>query len=206
MTAVAPAPDQQPDDRIVPLAHHRPVDALRAEAAVRDLLDALGLDVTSDGLADTPARVARLYEELLTPRPFRATTFDNDAGYDELVLVSDIPVTSLCEHHLLPFRGVAHVGYVPGQRIVGLSKLARLVETFARRPQVQERLTAQVADWLQAHLAPKGVGVVVEAEHLCMSLRGVRAVGARTVTSSLYGLLRDDPSSRQEFLALARAA
>lgn len=206
MTAVAPAPDQQLDDRIVPLAHHRPVDALRAEAAVRDLLDALGLDLTSDGLADTPARVARLYEELLTPRPFRATTFDNDAGYDELVLVSDIPVTSLCEHHLLPFRGVAHVGYVPGQRIVGLSKLARLVETFARRPQVQERLTAQVADWLQAHLAPKGVGVVVEAEHLCMSLRGVRAVGARTVTSSLYGLLRDDPSSRQEFLALARVA
>lgn len=207
MTATAPAPrPQQPDDRIVPFTHHRPVDALRAEAAVRDLLEALGLDLTSDGLADTPARVARLYEELLTPRPFRATTFDNDAGYDELVLVSDIPVTSLCEHHLLPFRGVAHVGYVPGERIVGLSKLARLVETFARRPQVQERLTAQVADWLQAHLAPKGVGVVVEAEHLCMSLRGVRAVGARTVTSSLYGLLRDDPSSRQEFLDLARAA
>ncbi len=207
MTATAPATGpQQADERVVPFTHHRPVDAPRAEAAVRDLLDALGLDLTSDGLADTPARVARLYEELLTPRPFRATTFDNDAGYDELVLVSDIPVTSLCEHHLLPFRGVAHVGYVPGQRIVGLSKLARLVETFARRPQVQERLTAQVADWLESHLAPKGVGVVVEAEHLCMSLRGVRAVGARTVTSSLYGLLRDDPSSRQEFLALARAA
>lgn len=121
-----------------------------------------------------------------------------------MVLVSDIPVVSLCEHHLLPFRGVAHVGYVPDDRIVGLSKLARLVEAFARRPQVQERLTAQVADWLQSHLAPKGVGVVVEAEHLCMSMRGVRAAGARTVTSSLYGLLRDDPSSRQEFLGLAR--
>lgn len=205
MTGLAPATSPNVTaDSAAAIAHHRPVDRARAESAVRDLLDALGLDTTSDGLVDTPARVARMYEELLTPRPFRATTFDNDAGYDELVLVSDIPVTSLCEHHLLPFRGVAHVGYVPDDRIVGLSKLARLVEAFARRPQVQERLTAQVADWIETHLRPKGVGVVVEAEHLCMSMRGVQAVGARTVTSTLYGLLRDDPSSRQEFLDLAR--
>ena len=204
MSTTAPASRTRGGGAATPLPHHRPVDRERAEAAVGELLDALGLDVTSDGLAETPARVARMYEEVLTPHPFRATTFDNDAGYDELVLVSDIPFTSLCEHHLLPFRGVAHVGYVPRDRIVGLSKLARLVEAFARRPQVQERLTTQVADWLEANLSPKGVGVVIAAEHLCMSMRGVRALGARTVTSTLYGLLRADPSSRQEFLDLTR--
>jgi GTP cyclohydrolase I len=139
---------------------------------------------------------------MLTPREFELTTFPNDEGYDELVLAKDIPVQSLCEHHLLPFQGVAHVGYLPGKRILGLSKLARVVELFARDFQVQERLTKQVADWLQDHLDPKGVGVVIEAEHQCMSLRGVRAIGSRTVTSSLQGILRDNQSSRQEFFAL----
>jgi GTP cyclohydrolase I len=139
---------------------------------------------------------------MLRPRDFKLTTFPNDEGYDELVLAKSIPVQSLCEHHLLPFRGVAHVGYLPGERILGLSKLARVVEMFARDLQVQERLTKQVADWLQEHLAPKGVGVVIEAEHLCMSLRGVRAIGALTVTSSLHGLLREEPKTRQEFFAL----
>ncbi|MBW3621748.1 MAG: GTP cyclohydrolase I FolE [Actinobacteria bacterium] len=184
------------------VVHARPVDVERATAAVSELLDALGLDRRTDGLADTPERVARMFRELLTAAPFRPTTFPNDAGYDELVLVSDIPFTSLCEHHLLPFRGRAHVGYLPGDRIVGLSKLARLVDSFARRPQVQERLTAQVADWLRDHLEPRGVGVVIEAEHLCMSVRGVRATGARTVTSTLYGLLRERPAAREEFLQL----
>lgn len=183
--------------------HARPVDIDRATGAVGDLLDALGLDRGSDGLSETPGRVARMFQELLSPQPFRPTTFPNDAGYDELVLVTDIGFTSLCEHHLLPFRGVAHVGYLPGDRIVGLSKLARLVEAFARRPQVQERMTAQIADWMRDTLEPRGVGVVVEAEHLCMSIRGVRADGARTVTSTLYGLLREDPAGRQEFLQLS---
>src|SRR5687767_4288791 len=143
--------------------------------------------------------MARAYAEMFSPRPFDLTTFPNDAGYDELIIARSIPVQSVCEHHLLPFQGVAHVGYLPGSRILGLSKLARVVELFARDLQVQERLTKQVADWLQEHLAPQGVGVVVEAEHLCMSLRGVRAAGSRTVTSALHGLLREDQRSRQEF-------
>ena len=167
-----------------------------------DLLVALGRDPHSAHLAETPRRVANAYAEMLTPREFELTTFPNDEGYDELVLARDIPVQSFCEHHMLPFQGVAHVGYLPGERILGLSKLARVVELFARDLQVQERLTKQVADWLQDQLAPKGVGVVIEAEHLCMSLRGVRALGSRTVTSSLHGMLRDNPSSRQEFFAL----
>jgi GTP cyclohydrolase I len=146
--------------------------------------------------------VALAYEELLTPRPFHPTTFPNDEGYDELVVARDIPFHSLCEHHLLPFSGLAHVGYLPGSRILGLSKLARVVEHFSRRLQVQERLTKQIGDWLTERLDPKGVGVVLEAEHLCMSLRGVQAPGSRTVTSSLHGLLRDDARSRAEFLAL----
>jgi GTP cyclohydrolase I len=147
--------------------------------------------------------VAESYAELLTPPAFELTTFPNDEGYDELVLARSIPVNSLCEHHLLPFHGVAHVGYLPGDRILGLSKLTRVVELFARDLQVQERLTKQVADWLQEHLTPKGVGVVIEAEHLCMSSRGVRAAGSRTVTSALHGLLRDSPISRHEFFALS---
>ncbi|MFE2756947.1 GTP cyclohydrolase I FolE [Actinosynnema sp. NPDC059335] len=179
------------------------VDVEAARRAVADLLVALGRDPESEHLADTPARVAHAYVEMLTPREFDLTTFPNDEGYDELVLVRGIPVQSLCEHHLLPFHGVAHVGYLPGERILGLSKLARVVELFARDLQVQERLTKQVADWLQQHLAPQGVGVVVEAEHMCMALRGVRASGSRTVTSTLHGLLREDARSRQEFFALA---
>jgi GTP cyclohydrolase I len=178
------------------------VDMRRAEKAVADLLSALGVDLAAEGTVGTPARVARAYAELLQPRPFKLTTFPNDEGYDELVLTRDIPFASLCEHHLMPFAGVAHVGYLPGSRILGLSKLARVVEHFARRLQVQERLTAQVASWLDEHLGPKGVGVVIEAEHLCMSLRGVRANGSKTVTSALHGLLRHDPRSRGEFLAL----
>ena len=139
----------------------------------------------------------------LGPAAFDATTFPNDGGYDELVVARAIPFSSLCEHHLLPFVGVAHVGYLPGERIIGLSKLARVVELYARAPQVQERLTTQIARWLQEHLNPKGVGVVLEAEHLCMSLRGVQKQGATTITSALHGLVRDDPRTRQEFLALS---
>jgi GTP cyclohydrolase I len=182
------------------------VDLARAERAVAELLAALGQDPSSEQLLDTPRRVAASYAELLSPAPFTPTTFPNDEGYDELVLAKAIPFSSLCQHHLLPFVGVAHVGYLPADRILGLSKLARVVERFARSLQLQERLTTQVADWLQAKLEPKGVGVVLEAEHLCMTLRGVQATGARTVTSTLRGLLRTDPRSRQEFLALARTA
>jgi GTP cyclohydrolase I len=186
------------------VVHTQPeLDPPAAEAAVYDLLVALGQDPTSAHLVDTPRRVAAAYAELLTPREFELTTFPNDEGYDELVVARDIPVHSLCQHHLLPFTGVAHVAYLPGDRILGLSKLARVVEMFARGLQVQERLTKQVADWLEEQLRPKGVGVVIEAEHLCMSLRGVQARGCRTVTSALHGLLRQDARSRAEFFALA---
>jgi GTP cyclohydrolase IA len=180
----------------------REIDHPGVRRAARDLLLALGADVDSAGLKDTPRRVADAYAELLTPHPFRATTFPNDDGYDELIVARAIPFHSLCMHHLLPFYGVAHVGYLPGQRIIGLSKLARVVELFARDLQIQERLTTQVADWLQRELEPRGVGVVLEAEHLCMSLRGVQTFGAETVTSALHGLIRDDARTRQEFLAL----
>jgi GTP cyclohydrolase I len=181
------------------------VDVPAAERAVEALLRALGQDIDDPHLHDTPRRVVAAYAELLTPRPFSPTTFPNDEGYDELVLARDIPFHSLCQHHLLPFKGVAHVGYLPGEWILGLSKLARVVEHFARRLQVQERLTKQVADWLEVHLAPKGVGVVLEAEHLCMTLRGVQADGSRTVTSALHGLLRHDQRSRAELFALTGA-
>jgi GTP cyclohydrolase I len=181
------------------------IDLPAAERAVADLLVALGRDPATDHLADTPRRVAGAYAELLTPTPFHPTTFPNDEGYDELVVARDIPFESLCEHHLLPFHGVAHVGYLPGAHIVGLSKLARVVEHVARDLQVQERLTKQVADWLEETLARKGIGVVLEAEHLCMSMRGVRAHGSRTVTSTLHGVLRDDARSRSEFFALTGA-
>jgi GTP cyclohydrolase IA len=180
----------------------RRVDLAAAERAARDLLAALGADLDDDGLRETPRRVAAAYAELLTPEPFNLTTFPNDEGYDELVVVRDIPFQSLCMHHLLPFHGVAHVAYLPAERIIGLSKLARIVEHYARDLQVQERLTKQVAACIQAELAPKGVGVVLEAEHLCMSLRGVQKAGAKTVTSALHGLVRDDPRTREEFLSL----
>jgi GTP cyclohydrolase I len=180
------------------------VDVPAAEQAVRALLGALGADVALEQLRDTPRRVAEAYAELLTPRPVELTTFANDEGYDELVVARDIPFHSLCQHHLLPFVGVAHVGYLPADRILGLSKLARVVEGFARALQTQERLTKQVAEWLEDHLRPKGVGVVVEAEHLCMTLRGANARGAKTTTSALTGLVREDARTRQEFLALAQ--
>ena len=155
-------------------------------------------------MTETPRRMAQAYAEMLTSGSFDFTTFANDEGYDELVLVRDIPVRSLCEHHLLPFTGVAHVGYVPADRILGLSKFARTVEFFARRVQTQERLTSQIADHLQQRLAPLGVGVVIEAEHTCMSLRGARALGSSTVTTVVRGRLRDDPADRAEFLAVTR--
>lgn len=178
------------------------IDRVRAELAAADLLEALGVDLSREDIADTPRRVARMYEELLTPRPFNPTTFENDAGYDEMVVVRDIRFTSLCAHHLLPFSGIAHVGYLPGDRIIGLSKLARVVTHFAHNLQVQERLTKQVADWLNDQLHPRGVGVVVRAEHQCMTIRGVQSVGSTTVTSTMHGLLRRNPASREEFLAL----
>ena len=182
------------------------VDLPAAERAVAALLRALGRDPQSPHLTDTPRRVAASYAEMLSGPHFDLTTFPNDEGYNELVLATALPVRSLCEHHLLPFSGVAHIGYLPGDRILGLSKLARVLDLFARDLQVQERLTQQVANWLQEHLDPRGVGVVIEAEHLCMSMRGVRATGARTITSALHGLLRDDARSRGEFFSLARTA
>jgi GTP cyclohydrolase I len=175
---------------------------IEVEAAVRALLVALGQDPDSGHLRETPRRVAAAYGEMLTAKEFEVTTFPNDENYDQLIVARGIPFSSLCEHHLLPFRGVAHLGYIPGDRIVGISKLARVVEKFSRRLQVQERLTKQVADWLQQELSPKGVGVVFEAEHLCMSLRGVRAAGSLTVTSAVHGRMRDEPSARAEFFAL----
>ncbi|HEX7322232.1 MAG TPA: GTP cyclohydrolase I [Mycobacterium sp.] len=178
-------------------------DLSGAEEAAAAFLEALGVSTASEQMRDTPARMARAYAELFTPQPFEPTTFPNDEGYDELVLARGIPLVSVCEHHLLPFTGTACVGYVPGDRILGLSKLARVVEYFASRPQVQERLTKQVADWLTDHLHPRAVGVVIRAEHTCMTLRGVHATGSTTVTSTLLGTLRSDPRFRQEFFSLA---
>ena len=182
----------------------RVVDRPKAERAISELFEAMGVDLSAPDLRDTPRRVAAMYTELLTPRPFNPTTFPNDDGYDELVLAKNIPFTSLCAHHALPFSGVAHVGYLPGERIVGLSKLARIVHYYSHFLQVQERLTKQVADWLDAELKPRGVGVVIEAEHSCMTIRGVQAAGSKTVTSTMYGLLRDRVATRQEFFSLIR--
>ena len=179
------------------------VDMAAAAKAAADFLAALGIDLDEDGLRETPARMARAYAELFDPPPLSLTTFENAEGYDELVIARAIPFRTVCEHHLLPFSGLAHVGYLPGERILGLSKLARLVEHFSARPQTQERLTKQVADRLVECVQPRGAGVVLEAEHTCMTLRGVRAIGATTVTSALLGGLRTDPRSRAEFFALA---
>jgi GTP cyclohydrolase IA len=187
------------------ITHERPAaDPAAAEAAAADLLTALGMDLEDPNLEDTPRRMSHALLEMTSAPDFELTTFPNDEGYDELVLVENIPLQSICEHHMLPFVGVAHIGYLPGDRILGLSKFARMVELHARRPQTQERLTKRIADHLQEQLSPYGVGVVVEAEHTCMSLRGARAPGARTVTSALFGRLRDDPASRSEFLELTR--
>jgi GTP cyclohydrolase IA len=185
-------------------AVERPVDLEAAGRAAADLLTALGIDLEREDRRATPARMARAYAELFAAQPFRLTTFPNDEDYDELVLARAIPFRTVCEHHMLLFSGVAHVGYLPGDRILGLSKLARLVEHFAAQPQTQERLTMQVAKCLDANLRPQGVGVVLEAEHTCMTQRGVRALGATTVTSALLGTLRTDSRSRAEFFALAR--
>jgi GTP cyclohydrolase IA len=187
-------------------AEGRAVDLAAARRAAGELLAALGADPADADLADTPRRMASMYAELLTPQAFAPTTFPNDEGYDELVVACEIPFHSLCRHHLLPFHGVAHVGYLPAERIIGLSKLARVVDLFARDLQVQERLTQQVADWLDRELGAKGVGVVLEAEHMCMTLRGACKPGTRTVTSALRGAVRDDPRTRAEFLSLARRA
>jgi GTP cyclohydrolase IA len=176
--------------------------APNAEAAFELFMNAIGLDTSDEVLRGTPRRVVAAFRELLTPRPFELTTFPNDEGYDEMVFVRSIPFNSLCEHHLLPFFGVAHVAYLPGHRILGLSKIARVVELHSRRVQVQERMTAQIATWLWESLEPKGVGVVVSGVHTCMTLRGVRATGTTTVTSSLRGAFRESPSTRQEFLGL----
>lgn len=201
----------QPDNRLLP-ASRRPritrarpdIDPVAAEAAAADLLAALGLDLDEPNLVETPRRMAQALLEMTSGRDFELTTFPNDEKYDELVLVQNIPVQSVCEHHMLPFVGVAHVGYLPGDSILGLSKFARMVELHAQRPQTQERLTKRIADHLGEQLSPRGVGVVVEAEHTCMSLRGARASGTRTVTAALFGKLRDDPASRAEFLSLTR--
>lgn len=182
------------------------VDLAAAEVAARAFLVALGVSIEGESLARTPHRMAAAYSEMLTARPFDATTFPNDGGYDELVVARSIPFHSVCEHHMLPFIGFAHVGYLPGERILGLSKLARIVERFSRRPQVQERLTTQIASWIEEVLHPRGVGVILEAEHLCMTLRGVQSPGTTTVTSAVHGLLRDDARSRAEFFSLARGA
>ncbi|WP_446666498.1 GTP cyclohydrolase I FolE [Flexivirga sp. B27] len=179
------------------------MDLPAAEEAAGAFLQALGIELDSEHLRATPGRMARAWAEMLTPRPFEMTTFRNEEEYDELVLARDIPFRSICEHHLLPFTGHACVAYLPGERILGLSKLARVVEHFACRPQTQERLTKQVADLLQAELQPKAVGVVMRAEHSCMTLRGVQATGSSTVTSTLLGKLRSDPRSRAEFMSLA---
>lgn len=179
------------------------MDLAAAEQAAADFIAALGVDLDAESLGATPGRMARAYAELFTPRPFDLTTFPNDEGYDELVMCRNLPIRSVCEHHMLPFTGTAHIGYLPGDRIIGLSKLARIAEHFACRPQLQERLTKQIAECLVEHLQPRGVGVVIEAEHSCMTLRGVHATGSATITSTLLGALRDDARSRQEFFALA---
>lgn len=188
----------------------RPIDKPRIEAAVRDILLAVGEDPDREGLRETPRRIAAMYEELfsgLAADPFAELNVGFDEDHHEMIVVRDIPFYALCEHHLLPFHGVAHVGYIPEGRIVGLSKIARLVETLARRPQVQERLTAQVADLLcEGGLRARGAGVVIEAEHLCMTMRGVKKPGSRVVTSAMRGIFREDARTRAEFLSFVEGA
>ena len=185
-----------------------PVTQEEAEAAIRTLIRWAGDDPDREGLRDTPGRVARSYRELFAgydsdPHEYLQRTFNEVGGYDELVLLHDIPVISFCEHHMLPVVGKAHVGYLPTNRVVGISKLARVVQGFARRLQIQEKLTAEIAAAIDEVLAPKGVGVVIEAEHSCMTLRGVQTPGARLTTSHLTGVIRDDARTRTEFLRLA---
>jgi GTP cyclohydrolase I len=184
------------------------IDLPRAEAAVREMLLSIGEDPDRDGLRDTPGRVARSYLEVfagMRQEPADVLTTSFEIGHDEMVLVRDIEVYSICEHHLVPFHGVAHLAYIPGRdgRVTGLSKLARLVDVFARRPQLQERMTRQIADAMVEHLRPRGALVVIECEHLCMAMRGIRRPGARTITSAVRGQLRD-PATRAEAMSLVR--
>ncbi len=190
------------DCRVLPNGRRLDDDAAHAAAA---LLAALGVPLEGEDRQGTPARLARALREMLTPPQFDVTTFDNAEGYDELVVVEAVPFFSLCEHHVLPFSGTATVAYVPGTHIIGLSKLAWSVQLFARRLQIQERMTAQIADWLVDNLEPRGVGVRLRAEHLCMSLRGARAAGAITTTSARRGVIADDPARRDEWLRLMSA-
>ncbi len=178
------------------------IDIDGAVAGAHKMLECLGVNLSDPVLAQTPERMALNLAEFLNPLPFDMTTFPNDENYDELVIVKDIPFHSLCEHHVLPFTGVAHIGYIPGETILGLSKLARVVEKFARGLQVQERLTAQIANFIDDELKPKGVGVILSAEHSCMTLRDTKSTGSQTVTSSLKGLLRSSDRSRAEFFSL----
>ncbi|MCC3275793.1 MULTISPECIES: GTP cyclohydrolase I FolE [unclassified Arthrobacter] len=194
------------DDELLPAAEDSPVDQPRIERAVREILIAIGEDPDRDGLKDTPSRVAKSYTEIFaglheSPSDLLATTFDLD--HEEMVLVKDIAFYSTCEHHLVPFHGTAHIGYIPSHegKVTGLSKLARLVEVYARRPQVQERLTTQIVDALMTNLSPRGAIVVIECEHLCMSMRGVRKPGAKTVTSAVRGQLRET-ATRAEAMSL----
>ncbi len=180
-----------------------------AEAAVRVLIEWAGDDPDREGLQETPGRVARAYQQLFAgyeedPREYLEKTFEEVGGYDELIVLRDIRVVSFCEHHMLPFLGRAHVGYLPTNRVVGISKLARVVNGFARRLQIQEKLTAEIAEAIQDILQPQGVGVMIEAEHSCMTMRGVNTPGSNLITSRLMGVLREDPRTREEFLRLAR--
>jgi len=210
---VVSSPPESPDLDVEvdenPPDERPPIDEPRIAAAVREILFAIGEDPDRDGLVRTPERVARAYTEMFAglrqdPADVLATTFD--LGHDELVLVKDIEVWSSCEHHLVPFTGVAHIGYIPARdgRITGLSKLARLVDVYAKRPQVQERMTTQIADALERYLAPRGVIVVIECEHLCMTMRGVRKPGSRTITSAVRGHLRTSATTRAEAMNLIR--
>lgn len=184
------------------------MDRERIEAAIREILSAVGEDPDREGLVETPARVARMYEEIfsgLADDPKKHLKFFDENGNDEMVVVRDIPLYSMCEHHLLPFMGKAHIAYIPSDgKVIGLSKLARIVNTFARRPQLQERLTAQIADFLNDEMSPLGVAVVIEAEHLCMTMRGAKASGAQTRTSALRGLMRSDARTRAEAMSLLK--
>lgn len=182
------------------------VDLVAASKAAESFLTALGVDLTDAVTAETPTRMARAYAEMLEAREFDLTTFPNSERYNQLVVLCNIPFASVCQHHFLPFIGTADVGYLPAERIIGVSKLARVVEMFACRTQFQERMTKQIADWLDEHLQPQGVGVVVRGEHMCTRLRGVEVIGASMITSALHGLLLDDSRAREEFLALTRAA
>lgn len=198
MTATEARPGVQ---QTIPGSARGPFDIPTARLAAEKFLTALGVSLESEHLRDTPLRMAKAWAEMLSPRPFNLTTFPNDGEYGDLLLVRDIPFVSLCEHHFLTFTGVAHVGYLPGERIVGLSKLARVVEMFAARPQTQERLTSQIAHFLERELEARGVGVIMSAQHSCMTLRGVKASGSSTRTKVLTGDLRCDPQAREEFLA-----